>query len=80
MDAVVAPDVRTFIEVAEVWVPKDGKLYLSSGSYGTLTDFAAASGSETFERGEGLPGKAWADEMPVVLKGFEGSYFKRTAA
>lgn len=71
---------RTFIEVTEVWVPKDGRLVLESGSYGTLDDFAAVSGKESFARGEGLPGKAWDEARPVVLKGFEGSYFKRTEA
>lgn len=71
---------RTFIEVAEVWVPEGDKLVLKKGSYGTLTDFAAVSHQTSFDKGEGLPGKAWAEERPVVLKGFEGSYFMRTEA
>ena len=70
----------TFIAVAEVWVPRDGRLVLSSSHYGGRDSFAAASGTESFARGEGLPGKAWDEARPVVLKGFEGSYFKRTAA
>ena len=70
----------TFVEVSEVWVPKDGRLVWSSGNYGALTDFAAASGTQSFGKGEGLPGKAWAEARPVVLKGFDGSYFQRTDA
>ncbi len=72
---------ETFIRVTEVWTPDaDGVLRLSSGVYGALHDFAAVSGKESFEIGEGLPGKAWAERRPVVLKGFAGSYFKRTDA
>lgn len=80
--AAVAGDAATFIQATEVWVPSDdgSKLVRSSGIYGQLKDFAAVSGEESFAKGEGLPGKAWAEEKPVVLKGFEGSYFKRTEA
>ncbi|MGB0658855.1 MAG: GAF domain-containing protein [Mangrovicoccus sp.] len=72
----------TFVRVAEVWTPnKDGTaLNLASGLYGDLADFAAASAPESFAYGEGLPGKAWAEARPVILKGFRGSYFKRTEA
>ncbi|MGF1501206.1 MAG: GAF domain-containing protein [Paracoccaceae bacterium] len=73
---------RTFIEVTEVWVPDatGERLVLASGIYGDLAAFAAASGQESFARGEGLPGKAWDEARPVVLKAFRGSYFKRTEA
>lgn len=80
MDATVEPAVEPFVQVTEVWVPKDGTLVLESGSYGDMIDFAEVSGTESFALGEGLPGKAWAEARPVVLKGFEGSYFKRTEA
>ncbi len=80
MDIALDKPARTFIEVAEVWVPEGDRLVLGSGNYGTLAEFAAVSGEESFGRGEGLPGKAWAEARPVVLKGFEGSYFKRTEA
>lgn len=73
------PD-RTFVEVSEVWVPEGDRLVLAGGDYGGLDAFAAASGKESFARGEGLPGKAWAEARPIVLKGFDGSYFKRTEA
>ncbi|WP_375173625.1 GAF domain-containing protein [Pseudooceanicola sp.] len=80
MDTTVAAPDRTFVEVSEIWVPEGDQLVLAEGNYGALSEFAAASRRESFARGEGLPGKAWAEERPVVLKGFDGSYFKRTEA
>ncbi|MEM9766044.1 MAG: GAF domain-containing protein [Pseudomonadota bacterium] len=71
---------RTFVEVAEVWIPDGDTLVWAGGDYGTLDAFKAVSGKETFAKGEGLPGKAWAEGRPVVLKEFAGSYFKRTEA
>lgn len=78
MDAAI--DTRTFIEVSEVWVPKDDRLILAAGNYGELDEFASISEQESFAPGEGLPGKAWSEARPVVLKEFDGSYFKRTEA
>lgn len=80
MDTVTTDLTRTFISVTEIWVPTDGVLTLASGDYGDLANFASISGRESFAKGEGLPGKAWAEARPVVLKKFEGSYFKRTEA
>ncbi len=80
MGTVLDATAATFIQVAEVWVPDDGRLVLAAGDYGGLSGFAEASGKVSFGRGEGLPGKAWAEARPVVLKGFEGSYFLRTEA
>ncbi|MCB2116439.1 MAG: GAF domain-containing protein [Rhodobacteraceae bacterium] len=80
LDAVIDGAKLTFVEVSEVWVPKEGRLVLAEGDYGRHTDFAKASGTESFAPGEGLPGKVWAEARPVVLKSFEGSYFKRTEA
>lgn len=80
MEAMLDAPVRTFIEVTEVWVPEGDRLVLSAGNYGALGAFEAASRHESFARGEGLPGKAWAEARPVVLKGFDGSYFKRIEA
>ncbi|MER0236691.1 GAF domain-containing protein [Fulvimarina sp. MAC8] len=71
---------RAFVEATEVWVPKGDELVWSSGDYGALTDFAAVSEKQTFKKGAGLPGKAWAEARPVVLKAFDGSYFKRSDA
>ncbi|MEF2070610.1 GAF domain-containing protein [Consotaella aegiceratis] len=71
---------RPFVEVTEVWVPEGDRLVWSSGNYGALASFAAASEKHSFAKGEGLPGKAWAEARPVVLKGFDGSYFLRADA
>lgn len=78
MHDLMEPQAKTFIRVSEVWVPEGDKLVLHSGDYGRMEEFAAASRQESFGRGEGLPGKAWAEARPVVLKQFDGSYFKRT--
>lgn len=51
---------------------------LSSGIYGDLHDFAAASGNESFAFGEGLPGRTWAEQKPLVLDSFNPETFKRT--
>ena len=80
MDGVIDTAPRTFVEVAEVWVPEDGRLRLAAGNYGTLDAFAETSRATTFGKGEGLPGKAWDEARPVVLKAFDGSYFRRTEA
>ncbi len=71
--------MKTFIRVIEYWVPtEDGSLLeFGGGLFGTATRFAAVSRSLLFGRGEGLPGQAWEAGHPVVLKEFEGSYFRR---
>lgn len=73
-------DIDTFIQVSEIWIPEGDTLVHAGGNYGTLAKFEDASRRTSFPKGEGLPGKAWADRRPVVLKGFDGSYFKRTEA
>lgn len=80
MDTVLDQPLKTFIEVAEVWIPEGDRLVLGAGSYGTLLDFAEVSDRQSFAKGEGLPGKAWAEERPIVLKGFQDSYFLRAEA
>jgi hypothetical protein len=74
--------MKTFIKVTEIWIPdrERTQLEFGSGLYGALTDFKAASEQQRFAYDEGLPGKAWAAGHPIVLKKFEDSYFKRTAA
>ncbi len=74
--------MNTFIKVTEIWVPgKDRtQLEFSSGLYGNLTEFKAASEQQRFHYDEGLPGKAWAAGHPIVLKEFKDSYFKRAIA
>lgn len=77
-----APAKNTFIRAVEYWVPStDGSiLEFGGGLYGPARRFAAMSSELCFGRGEGLPGHAWEAGHPVVLKQFEGSYFRRTAA
>ncbi len=72
----------TFIRVVEVWVPDASGTLLEPGGawYGTATRFGALSRQMCFGRGEGLPGQAWEAGRPLVLKQFEGSAFRRTAA
>lgn len=70
----------TFVQVAEVWVPKGDRLVHAAGDYSGKAKFAEISAQETFTKGEGLPGRAWAEQQPVVLKEFDGSYFKRAQA
>jgi len=74
--------MKTFIKVTEIWVPDKQRTHLEFGSglYGGLIEFKAASEQQQFAYNEGLPGKAWAEGRPLVLKEFEQSYFKRTAA
>ncbi len=73
---------KTFIRVAEVWVPSaDGNLLeLGSGLFDQAPAFGAISRSMCFGRAEGLPGHAWDEARPVLLRSFERSYFRRTAA
>ncbi len=80
MDAAVLDTTRTFVEVTEIWIPDGDRLVQAGGNYGSHGEFEAISGMESFAKGEGLPGKAWLEERPVVLKEFDGSYFKRTEA
>ena len=73
---------KTFIRVAEVWVPDRERTLLEFGGglYGGARRFGAISRSLCFGRGEGLPGEAWERGRPVVLKQFEGANFRRTQA
>ncbi|MGG7565417.1 GAF domain-containing protein [Rhodovulum sp. DZ06] len=71
-----------FIEAVEVWIPSpDGdKLILASADYGRLTAFGDASRNVSFARGEGLPGRAWAEARPVLINPLAGSGFVRIEA
>lgn len=73
---------ESFIRVVEVWVPDaDGALLVLGGAwYGAARRFGMSSREMCFGRGEGLPGQAWESGHPIVLKQFEGSAFRRTAA
>lgn len=69
-----------FIRVIEVWVPDAAgdRLILEGGLYGELAEFQQWSANERFARGEGLPGKAWERQLPVVLNEFTPDNFRRT--
>jgi hypothetical protein len=73
---------HTFIKAAEVWLPSaDGTLLdFHAGAFGAARRMAAVSRDMCFGRGEGLPGHAWEEARPVLLPGFEATYFRRTAA
>lgn len=74
--------MKSFIRATEFWLPnaERSQLEFGGGLYGAAPALARVSRDMCFGRGEGLPGKAWDEGRPVVLHGFEGSYFKRTAA
>ncbi|MGK7653261.1 GAF domain-containing protein [Roseovarius sp. B08] len=80
MDTVAQAATDTFIQVCEVWVPEGDRLVLASGDYNGLSAFEDTSRKTSFAKGEGLPGKAWDEARPIVLKGFDGSYFQRIEA
>ncbi|MDM0042380.1 GAF domain-containing protein [Variovorax sp. J22G21] len=72
----------TFIKAAEVWLPSDdgSLLEFGSGAFGSARRFAAISREMCFGRGEGLPGRAWHEGRPILLREFEGSNFRRISA
>jgi len=78
MDKLMQP----FIRVIEVWTPSASGQHLefNDGIYGPLEGFGESSKEETFRCGEGLPGKAWEQAQPVVLKTFDNASFLRTEA
>lgn len=71
-----------FIEAVEVWTPDESgaRLTLASGIYGGLSAFAETAQSASFAKGEGLPGRAWAEGRPVLIDPLEGSGFVRIEA
>lgn len=74
--------MASFIKAAEVWVPTPDRTMLEFGGgwFGAARRFGAISRDLCFGRAEGLPGRAWDEARPIVLKQFEGSYFRRTVA
>lgn len=74
--------MKTFIRLAEVWVPSDDEslLELAGGLFDSAPAFGAITKQMCFGRAEGLPGRAWDDGHPAMLRKLEGSYFRRAAA
>ncbi|HSV70849.1 MAG TPA: GAF domain-containing protein [Methylibium sp.] len=72
----------TFIRIAEVWVPSvDGTLLdLAGGLFDAAPAFGAISRGMCFGRAEGLPGHAWEEGRPILLRRLEGSVFRRVTA
>jgi len=72
--------MKTFIKAIEVWEPDHNKteLTLINGIYGPHKEFASYSKNMHFAYNEGLPGKAWALQRPIILNELEDSAFKRT--
>ncbi len=76
------PRPLTFIRAAETWVlDADGsQLVAAPNSFGTLKRLEALGRAEGFRRGEGLPGRAWDQGRPVLMRELDASYFQRSAA
>ncbi|HEX3141672.1 MAG TPA: GAF domain-containing protein [Rhizobacter sp.] len=74
--------MNTLIKAVEVWLPTADRslLEFGGGLFGAAIGFGASSRGMCFGRGEGLPGRAWFDGRPIVLKQLEGSYFRRAEA
>lgn len=74
--------MKTFVRVVESWVPgtDSGLIEFSGGVFGDARRFQAATEGMVFGRGEGLPGQAWEQGVPILLPTLEGSYFRRAAA
>jgi hypothetical protein len=74
--------LTTFIRATEIWVPSSDGLLLEFGGglFAGAAHFAAISRAMCFGRAEGLPGTAWDEGRPILLKQFEGSNFRRTVA
>ena len=66
--------MRTFIRIAEVWVPSEdeGLLELAGGLFDSAPAFGAITRRMCFGRAEGLPGRAWDDGHPVMLRKLDG--------
>ncbi|MGJ7582807.1 hypothetical protein ACSFA3_21760 [Variovorax sp. RHLX14] len=74
--------MTTLIKAAEVWLPDaEGQiLELSGGLYGAAAAFGFLSRGMCFGRGEGLPGLAWEEGRPVLLKNLQSGPFRRAEA
>ncbi|MGC4093890.1 MAG: hypothetical protein QM756_39490 [Polyangiaceae bacterium] len=77
LSASATPIARAF----EVWVPYGEELVLEASQYSPgLEEFAEASQDTVFRKGEGLPGKAFTSELPVVFDHLKSSQFVRYAS
>lgn len=74
--------MTSFIKACEVWVPgaDPSLLEFSDGLFGEARALGHVTRGMCFGRGEGLPGRAWDEGRPIVLKDLQHSYFRRGAA
>lgn len=74
--------MKSFIRAAEIWLPAQDHTLLEFGAglFGDALSFGALSRSMCFGRAEGLPGEAWEQGHPVLLKQFDESNFRRAGA
>lgn len=74
--------MKTFIKITEIWIPGRDRtrLELGCGLYKGYEAFREVSKAQSFGHGEGLPGRAWAEGRPVVLKEFDSAHFRRGEA
>jgi len=72
--------MKTFIRVVEVWVPDadEALLEFGGGLYGSAARLGMVSPSMCFGRGEGLPGRAWEEGRPIVLRELTPALFRRS--
>lgn len=75
--------MKTFIRVAEVWLPDTGHTVLTHGAAVAAPEaqgFCASSQGMRFKPGEGLPGLAWQQGRPMLLRQLQGLPFLRAEA
>lgn len=74
--------MNTFIKAAECWIPAADQpiLEFGYGVFGPHKQFESISQELCFGMGEGLPGQAWEEGRPVLLKNFDSQHFRRGAA
>jgi hypothetical protein len=71
---------KTFIRAVEVWLPdaENALLEFGGGLYGNAKRLGLVSRSMCFGRGEGLPGRAWDQGRPIVLRELDPRLFRRS--
>ncbi len=76
------PEPRHCLKGIEVWTPSadETTLSLTQGCYRDADTFRDASQGMKFRRGEGLPGRVWAQRSPAFLKELITNDFVRIGA
>lgn len=73
---------QSFIQATEVWIPDaaGARLAFGGGFYGGHKGFGGMSAGRGFARGEGLPGRAWAEGRPIFVADMAGAGLPRSEA